>query len=313
MLTVEEKPFKRLTKRLLAPTSPIQSFYSRLPTPPADQEPYDEDVASEAAQLKAAEGLKRFREDVILDFAAFESSIARIQFLRASNEKERERYAAEKVKIEATAQAVRDNTTKLRVQLDEAQKTLAIRKTYDVLADMITDNRALKPRDEQHVNIEKLRDEIAELERESTEHSQAWIDRREQFGRIVGEGQRLRRLVRDEKEPEPELQGGNVDEMLDVDGSREALSTTGTPRPDLGNLTPMAPDRESGNMTPRSVQGDGRMPDEMLGEVEDEAEIQAPADADMADDGEVEEVVTAQEAEKVDGQSQKPADQMDTS
>ena len=70
MLTVEEKPFKRLTKRLLAPTSPIQSFYSRLPTPPADDEEANDDIAaSEAAQQKAAEDLQRFREDVILDFA----------------------------------------------------------------------------------------------------------------------------------------------------------------------------------------------------------------------------------------------------
>ena len=205
LLTVEEKPFKRLTKRLLAPTSPIQSFSSRLPTPPVDDDEANGDgVSSGAAQQKVTEDLRRFREDVILDFAAFESSIARVQFLRASNEKERQRYAAEKVKIEATAQAVRDNTAKLRIQLDEAQKTLAIRKTYDVLADKITDNKALKPRDEQHVNIEKLRTEIEDLERESKEHSQAWVDRREQFGRLVNESLRLRRLIRDEKEPEPE-------------------------------------------------------------------------------------------------------------
>lgn len=307
LLTVEEKPFKRLTKRLLAPTSHIQSFYSRLPTPPINQEANDEDTASEAARLKAAEDLKRFREDVILDFAAFESSIARIQFLRASNEKERERYAAEKVKIEATAQAVRDNTSKLRIQLDEAQKTLAIRKTYDVLADKITSNRALKPRDEQHVNIEKLKTEIEDLERESKEHSRAWIDRRDQFGVIVTESAKLRRLVRDEREPEPQV--GNVDDMLDVDGSREALSNVGTPRPDTGMLTPMAPDQGSGDMTPRSAQRYGRI----AGEGEEEAEAQRTADTDMADDGEVEEAVTAPQAERAGVPAEKSADQMDTS
>ena len=310
MLTVEEKPFKRLTKRLLAPTSPIQSFYSRLPTPPADEEANEDNAASEAVQQKAAEDLKRFREDVILDFAAFESSIARIQFLRTSNEKERERYAAEKVKIEATAQAVRDNTARLRIQLDEAQKTLAIRKTYDVLADKITNNKALRPRDEQHVNIEKLRTEIEDLERESKEHFQAWVDRREQFGRIGNESLRLRRLIRDEKEPE--LHAGNTEDMLDVDDSREAHSNTGTPRPDPGMLTPIPPDRGSGEMTPRSLQRDGQIPGELLGDVEDKSETQRMADADMADDGELEEGVTEQQPDKINVPSEKSVDQMDT-
>jgi hypothetical protein len=311
LLTVEEKPFKRLTKRLLAATSPIQSFYSRLPTPPADgddEEANDDGAASEAAQQKAAEDLQRFREDVILDFAAFESSIARIQFLRASNEKERERYAAEKVKIEATAQAVRDNTARLRIQLDEAQKTLAIRKTYDELADKITNNKALRPRDEQHVNIEKLRTEIEDLERESKEYSQAWVDRRDQFSRIVDEGARLRRLVRDEKEPEPHIE--NAEDMLDVEDSREGHSNIGTPRPDPGMLTPMPPDRESGTMTPRSLQRDGHVPTELLGDAE-KPEPQGTIDTEMADDGEVEEGTPTQQPEKAHASSDKPADQMD--
>ena len=310
MLTVEEKPFKRLTKRLLAPTSPIQSFYPRLPTPPADEESNEGNAAGEAVQQKAVEDLKRFREDVILDFAAFESSVARIQFLRSSNEKERERYAAEKVKIEATAQAVRDNTAKLRIQLDEAQKTLAIRKTYDVLADRITNNKALRPRDEQHVNIEKLRTEIEDLERESKEHSQAWVDRREQFGRILSEASRLRRLIRDEKEPEPQI--GNTEDMLDVEDSREGHSDRGTPRPDPGMLTPMPPDRGSGDMTPRSLQRDGQLAGDLLGDVEEKRETQDTVDADMADDGEVEEGVTEQQLEKTGVPSEKALDQMDT-
>src|SRR5207248_1990822 len=246
-------------------------------------------------QQKVTEDLRRFREDGILDFAAFESSIARVQFLRASNEKERQRYAAEKVKIEATAQAVRDNTAKLRLQLDEAQKTLAIRKTYDVLADKITDNKALKPRDEQHVNIEKLRTEIEDLERESKEHSQAWVDRREQFSRLVNESLRLRRLIRDEKEPEPEPQSGNTEEMLDVDDGREGHSNAGTPRPDPGMLTPIPPDRESGTMTPRSLPRNSQIPGEPIGDVEERSEAQGTVDADMADDGEVEEMVTEQQ------------------
>lgn len=106
-----------------------------------------------------------------MDFAAFEGSIARIQFLLASNEKERERYAAERLRILATMDAVRNNTAELRGQLDEAQRLLALRKNYDDLAEKVTSNRLLKPRGDQQANLQKLRSEIVELEQESKEYA----------------------------------------------------------------------------------------------------------------------------------------------
>lgn len=111
---------------------------------------------------------------------------------------------------------MRDNTSDLRVQLEEAQKTLALRKEYDQLAEKITSNRLLKPRAEQHSNLEKLNEEIAELERESQDYAQTWSERREQFGKIIEEGMQLRRLIRDEKE-EVERREGMEDDGEDGD------------------------------------------------------------------------------------------------
>jgi primosomal protein N'' len=261
LLNVEEKPFKRVTKRLLASNSPIQAFYTRLPTPPADEAPATEDY-TEDKQAKFQKNLQKFRTDVILDFAAFDASIARIQFLHAANEKERERYAAEKLKIEATAQDVRENTAQLRVRLDEAQKTLATRKTYDLLAENITKDKALKTRDEQRVNIEKLKGEIEDLEREGREANQAWVDRRSFFDQIVGESQRLRRLIRDEKDepehdPEKHEEDGDDEDMLRPGGhgEDEPMSNVGTPRPIDEASTPAAMHSalDSGVLTPRST------------------------------------------------------------
>ena len=161
LLNVEERPFARVSKRLLSKDSLLRSFATQLPTPPPEESAADR----EAEQQKQEEERRQWREDVMLDFAALESTFIRIQFLKDSNEKERQRYAAEKVKILETAQAVRDNTAELRVQLDEAQKTLALRKEYDQLAEKITNNRMLKSRDEQRANLEKLNAEIADLER----------------------------------------------------------------------------------------------------------------------------------------------------
>ena len=178
---------------------------------------------------------------MILDFAAFKASVARIQFLRISNERERERYSTEKVKILDTAQAIRQSTSDLRVQLEVAQNLLALRKTYDELAERITGNRMLRPREDQYTQIEKLDSEIAALEQESRDYSHTWAERREQFGRIVEEGRQMLRIIRDEKEEAERKEGmegrGDVDEG-DGPVSR-AASHAGTPRPDQGGATPL--------------------------------------------------------------------------
>ncbi|KAL9600732.1 MAG: hypothetical protein Q9219_002973 [cf. Caloplaca sp. 3 TL-2023] len=260
LLNVEEKPFKRITKRLLAPTSLIAVPPTLPPTPPPDASAADEAAAAhEAEKQQQLESHRQWREDVLLDFAAFESSIVRIQFLLTSNIKERERYAVEKLKIQATAQAVRDNTAELRVQLEEAQKTLALRKEYDALAEKITNNRLLRPRAEQHANLEKLNEEIAELKRESEEYAQTWSERREQFGKIIEEGMQLRRLIRDEKEEVERREGMGMEEEKeegddgDVTSLKGRSSGVATPRPEAGDATPMRQDPEQDKESPNGT------------------------------------------------------------
>lgn len=235
LLNVEEKPFKRITKRLLTPGS-LVSTPSKLPTPPPDSA--DE---TENAHQKIVEERRQFREDVLLDFAAFDSSIARIQFLYNSNERERERYKADKQRILETAQNVRDSTVQLRVQLEEARKTLEQRKKFDVLTEKITNNKLLRPRADQEINLRKLEEECRELEKESATYAETWKERREQFGRIVEEGMQLRRLIRDEKEEVERMEGmdGGEEDGEVGEGSRggqtpkhSSMSGNATPRPD---------------------------------------------------------------------------------
>ncbi|KAI9858113.1 MAG: hypothetical protein M1824_004433 [Vezdaea acicularis] len=202
LLVVEEKPFKRITKRLLGPESLITS-HSKLPTPPPDGE--SEDTRSKSEQ---------FREAVAFDFAAFDSSVARMQFIQTSNSQERDRYAAERLKILDTSNSVRESTADLRLQLEKAQETLAIRKGWDELTEKITNNRMLRTREDQRVNLEKLNVEIADLEQESSDYAEVWTERREQFGRIVKEGMELRRLIRDEKEEVERREGMDVDASI---------------------------------------------------------------------------------------------------
>ncbi len=241
LLSIEDRAFKRITKRLLAADSLISASRSSLPTPPPDSTGTDDGAVADADLEKQTQERSRWREEMLLDFAAFESSIVRIQLLRTSNERERERYAAEKVRILETAQAIKQSTADLRVQLEESQKQLALRKTYDELAEKITGNRLLRPREEQQAQLEKLEAEIAELEQESREYARTWAERREQFGRIVEEGRQMLRLIRDEKEEAERKEGMEGGDDADEAGgspTREA-STAGTPGPDQGESTPL--------------------------------------------------------------------------
>ena len=299
LLNVEEKPFKRITKRLLTPASIISSI-SRLPlTPPPDVSAADEAAAvHEIEKQKQLDEPRQFREDILLDFAAFESSIVRIQFLLNSNVKERERYAAEKLRIQATAQEVRDNTADLRVQLEDSKKTLALRKAYDELAEKITNNRLLRPREDQHANLEKLNAEIIELERESKVYAQTWAERRSQFGRIIDEGMHLRRLIRDEKEEVERREG--MDERDDVDdgevGSQKGkVSGNTTPRLDAGGATPLQPMLDASSPKSLGLAPEQRQTPEGKSPLRTSKPVQEPEenivdhseDISMAEDGEV--------------------------
>ena len=264
------------------------------PTPPPDASAADEAAAAhETEKQQQLEDRRQWREDALLDFAAFESSIVRVQFLLTSNVKERERYAAEKLKIQATAQAVRDNTAELRVQLEEAQRTLALRKEYDELTEKITSNRLLRPREDQHANLAKLHAEIADLERESEDYAQTWAERRQQFGKIIEEGMQLRRLIRDEKEEVERREGMEERE----DGEDDQRGRSSTPYHDAGGTTPMhgaGQEREVSSSERLATEKDQSLPGNSPGRTPqnaDDAEqkpgLQEAEDEEMAEDGEL--------------------------
>ncbi|KAM0699603.1 hypothetical protein Q7P36_000606 [Cladosporium allicinum] len=241
LLGIEERPFQRVTKRLLDRDSLLRSTPKQLPSPP----PESVDETSPTTEDAAADSHTRqkFREEVLLDFAALESSITRIQLIQTSNARERERYAAEKAKILATAQAVRENTLLLREQLAEAQKVLELRKGYDALASKILEDKKLKSRDECRADIVVLEKEIEELEQEGVEVEGLWSGRREAFERIVHEGEVMRRVIKGIKEPEQ----GEDEAMDEGDAEKEEEgSRMGTPGPDDGRT----PRHESGGRTP---------------------------------------------------------------
>ncbi|KAM7224467.1 Tho complex subunit 7 domain containing protein [Rhypophila decipiens] len=246
LLSVEEKPFKRVTKRLNTLHTIIASGARQTATPPPETNGQDSSADHDASspvvgspRESVLQELVQTKEAITLDFAAFDSSIARLQFLMTANEQERQRYTAERERIIKTSQAVRDNTASLRLQLDQARATLEQRKKFDELADKITSNPSLRARTEQAANLRKLEEEIAELEAESKTYGVTWQERRDQFARIMDESMRLRRLIRDEKEEVERREG------MGGDGDAGDAEAGQTPRPGLA----------SGSNTPRPESG----------------------------------------------------------
>ncbi|KAI0391978.1 Tho complex subunit 7-domain-containing protein, partial [Xylariaceae sp. FL0594] len=196
LLAVEERPFRRLTKRLVAPgafTNPTPS--KKLATPPPEGP--DGDASTPTSPSLSSEEITALKEDIVLDFAAFDSAIARLQLLSRANAAEREHYASTRLRILSTMDSVRESNAELHSRLASARETLARRRTFDELADKITSNRMLRTRAEQGVNLAKLAEECEELRRESEAYADTWRERRAQFERLVDEGRRLRALIRD--------------------------------------------------------------------------------------------------------------------
>ncbi|KAI0889689.1 Tho complex subunit 7-domain-containing protein [Annulohypoxylon maeteangense] len=252
LLNVEEKSFKRLIRRLVHPsafTSP-----AKLLTPPPDSTNPD-------AEATPAIDITSLKEDITLDFEAFDAQILRLQFLDTANTQERERYAADRVRIMSTMESVRDGNARLKTQLEEARATLAQRRKFDELADKITSNRMLRPRAEQAVNLAKLAEECDELYRESENYGHTWRERREQFERLVEEGKRLRALIRDEKEEVERREGMDSDaedgEAAVTPGKAGLVSGNATPRPDSGAVSAKG---DAGGATPLLSSRDGRTP-----------------------------------------------------
>lgn len=187
-------------------------------------------------------------------------------------------------------QSVRGNTAELRSQLDEAQRLLALRKSYDELAEKITSNRLLKPREDQEANLQKLESEITELEKESKDYAMTWSERREQFGRIVEEGMQLRRLIRDEKEEVERREGmqeGEDGDEGDV-ASKGKISAANSPRLDAEGSTPQSQD-ESGRLQVEKGSGTTRgiSPLRNATSAEHEKPSTYQEDTNMLDEGEV--------------------------
>jgi hypothetical protein len=243
LLNVEARPYMHAAGRLLKPDFFQDARPKQLPSPPPDASAAEEEAAAAVvAREQQAHNIEIWRKDIMNELSLLDFAILRAEFTTNSNHTERERYAVEKTGIEAKQEHVKQSIEDLRIRLVEAKETLAVRKTYDELADKIASSKMLKPRDEQANAHDKLDQEIAELQHEVQSAKDTWSERRTQFGRIEEEARGMLRMIKDEKEEAERKEGMMKDADEDGEGegstSRGDVSHAGTPRPD-GGMTPV--------------------------------------------------------------------------
>lgn len=225
LLNVEERHYKRVFKTLLARTNPINEYISRKPTPrstitaetdipssPASED-NDELTINGSFQSPSTQSQKQeeytvhlahFRRTVQHDHTSLLSNLARYQFLLRQNASEVARYNAQTTSITRQCHDVKRETAALRTRLQHATSTMETRRKWDAQAEAVLhepgSGERRRTRAELGGAMEKLRAEIEELEREGEELRSAWQMRRDVFGDVVREGQRLKRVVRNEAE-----------------------------------------------------------------------------------------------------------------
>jgi hypothetical protein len=219
---------------------------------------------------------------MMLDFAALESTMVRIQLLHNSNEQERQRYAKEKIHILETQEAIKANTAELRTQLESARATMEKRKKWDALADKIYGNIMLKSREEQAQMQDKLNSEIGEQEQEMEEYAKLIAARKQQMS-VIGEGVKGMRSLLHPEEQEPDSQEGTEGAQ-----TRNGTSQVGTPREESRAGSPML---EDGLKVRPGSRGDSRavsVAPSNLGDVEMADTVQTPGGVESST-GEIEE------------------------
>ncbi|CBY02001.1 hypothetical protein IAQ61_006591 [Plenodomus lingam] len=291
LLAVEARPYTHAAGRILKPDFFEQARPKQLPSPPPDASAADEEAAAAAVERKQQiHNIEIWRKDIMNELSLIDFAILRAEFTTNSNHEERQRYAVEKIGIEAKQAHVKTAIEELRVQLVEAKETLAVRKTYDELTEKITSSKMLKPRDEQALAHAKLDEEIAELEHEVQSAKDTWSERCTQFGRIEEEARGMLRMIKDEKEEAERKEGmmkdGDEDGEHEGSVSRGDASHVGTPRPD-GGVTPIHASQSGEGSSSLRVP-----PQDRLKPLSREASVVASAgrsgaveDTDMADSG----------------------------
>lgn len=168
-LEVDERPLKRLSKRLLILGRDSQAVEN----------------GSELATLEA-------------DFATYNQTLRRLQLLLRANAKEVELYAEQRRSTEELYKAAQADIETLRNDLAEARIAREDRAFFDSIAVEIERN-VPKTRRQLNQAIHNLEEEVVELENERKNYNAVWQTRKSGFDDIMSKLSELQKAISGEK------------------------------------------------------------------------------------------------------------------
>ncbi|KAI5797875.1 hypothetical protein DFH27DRAFT_624772 [Peziza echinospora] len=197
-LTVEERPFKRLTKRclpLLLPLPPLPTTTSQPPTPTATTTP-----PPNTTNPLLTTPLDTLLTDIDLDFTHFTHTLTRFHLLSLTNHREILRYEASKAQITASSLTAKLEMANLRAHLETAKREKEERLVYDQITSTMLPAGGREA-------IDRLNREIEELQEMGGRYEEVWRGRREVFDEVVGKLVELQGWIREEKEERERREG----------------------------------------------------------------------------------------------------------
>ena len=216
-LDVDERPLKRLAKSVCA-----------------------------VARQTQVSSLEDEKQAIDLDFTTYENTLRRILAILKANANELDRYEQERINIQAAYAQAEEEIAKLKTELSAEQAARDDRASYDQLATEIQ-TTASKSRKQQAAAIEKLKEEVSELEEEKAQYNAVWQTRKLGFDDIMHKLGILQREISGEKES-AELREMDSDEEGAINDKSEVIDT------EMSNVT--APENATAQISEPIAQDD---------------------------------------------------------
>ncbi|KAK9239761.1 hypothetical protein V1525DRAFT_397574 [Lipomyces kononenkoae] len=184
------------------------------------------------------EEIESAKKEISHALSNYEVSILKFQLQKSASGKEIVQYEVEQSEIRETYDKGKTVTYNLECELSDARILRSQLEEYDKFTRKMASDR-LRTRAETTKALQRLEEDIKELEQQKEEYAMVWTARREQFSEIVSALQGMQRQIREEKEEQDRREGmDETEEGEAVEAPKSGMqsvfmsaSGTATPNP----------------------------------------------------------------------------------
>ncbi|KAK9364939.1 hypothetical protein V1509DRAFT_667600 [Lipomyces kononenkoae] len=159
-----------------------------------------------ALRFSSKEEIESAKKEINHALSNYEVSILKSQLQKGASGKEIVQYEAEQSEIRETYDKGKAVTYDLERELSDARILRSQLEEYDKFTRKMATDR-LRTRAETTKALQRLEEDIKELELQKEEYAMVWTARREQFAEIVSALQGMQKQIREEKEEQDRREG----------------------------------------------------------------------------------------------------------